>query len=302
MQNGLPPYGIPRNGLVSIIDPWRDIYGRNILPVGSENFVTGWKRWPGATWNAGTTGPESGYADPEGGTKAYRLKLTGSVARRIYYFTALTSYNGTANAAIQCKVLSGKIAMTQPNASGEISTLYTADGSWHTLMSNATITNTNYVIGISSENIGDAIDVLVYQPQVNIGQLYPYAPPADLPQSLTDYTGYGNTFQLGSAADSDTNDPQYNGVALVGDGVDDYAVASFASAAYRISIVDSGSGYTFVSEVPAYLDLFKTGASSYLKGKIGPTAYYNRVLTAGEIAQAKAGLKRYMAGKGVTVS
>ena len=121
-------------------------------------------------------------------------------------------------------------------------------------------------------------------------------------QTLVDFSGRGNNAQLGSTAGADTNDPKYNGVALVGDGVDDYAVVPLASAAYRISVVDSGSGYVVVDEVPAYLNLFKTGASTYLNGKIGPTAYYNRVPTAAEIAQAKRYFKRLMAGRGVTVS
>ncbi len=34
--------GLPRNGLVALYDPYRDTYGRNILPAGSENFVTKW--------------------------------------------------------------------------------------------------------------------------------------------------------------------------------------------------------------------------------------------------------------------
>ena len=44
--------GLPRNGLVALYDPWRDTYGRNILPVGSENFVTGWTAGGDATITA----------------------------------------------------------------------------------------------------------------------------------------------------------------------------------------------------------------------------------------------------------
>lgn len=40
--------GLPMDGLIAMYDPYQDILGRNVLPVGSENFVTGWTAGTGA--------------------------------------------------------------------------------------------------------------------------------------------------------------------------------------------------------------------------------------------------------------
>lgn len=292
----LPPYGVIRNGLIAINDPWRDTYGRNILPVGSENFVTGWEKYGGETITV------TDYPTTINGQAviAKRIQGTGNGSTLSKYAIGIVNRPApnVDTCVLYAKLLSGNAGIT--NTSGVNPQTVTAE--WQKIKITQGLGDSTTALKIRTLVTTDTLDIVVYQPQVNISTLYPYSPPAGLPQSLTDYTGRGNNAQLGSAAGADTNDPKYNGVALVGDGVDDYAVVPLASAAYRISIVDSGSGYTFVNEVPAYLNLFKTGASTYLNGKIGPTAYYNRVLTAGEIAQAKAGLKRYMASKGVTVS
>lgn len=218
--------GLIKRGLIADFDIYRDMYGRNILPVGSEDFVTGWSRWTGATWDAGTTGPESGYPDPDGGNNAYRLRLTGSIAKRIYYIIGVTALTGTAGAKIKCKVLNGKIAMTQPNASGGIYDLFTTDEKWHYLESNATLNNVNYIVGLASENIGDSIDVLVYQPQTNFGVLFPYSPPAGLPQTIGDYSGSNNYCINGSSTGVDANDAAFTSNSLRFDGVDDYCKSS----------------------------------------------------------------------------
>ena len=287
--------GLPRNGLIALYDPWRDLYGRNILPVGSENFVTGWFDFLGATCTI-----TAGQPDPDGGNNAVRIQSSGGAAREKWEITNLIPVSNphTAGFSLKMKVLSGNAQFSGALFYGTSKTTNT----WETITYKGTFAYGQETLRIGCASAEDSLDVLVYQPQINLGALYPYSPPAGLPQSLTDYTGHANNAQFGSTAGADTNDPKFNGVALVGDGVDDYAVVPLASAAYRISVVDSGSGYTVVDEVPAYLNLFKTGASTYLNGKIAPAAYYNRVPTASEIAQAKRYFKRLMAGRGVTVS
>ena len=47
--------GLPKNGLIALYDGFRDTYGRNILPVGSENFVTGWNPFQGETITVSNT-------------------------------------------------------------------------------------------------------------------------------------------------------------------------------------------------------------------------------------------------------
>ena len=291
----LPPYGLPRNGLVAIFDPYRDTYGRNILPVGSEDFVTGW-----AAKGEATITVTPGQPDPDGGNNACRICCEGNGTREdctVYEVQGINSApHSTLVFSIWAKTLSG--SAIAENTQSEAKPI---PSDWSRI--SLGIHNADWSFsGFATTTVGGTFDILVYQPQVNISTLYPYSPPAGLPQSLTDYTGHANNAQLGSVAWADTNDPKFNGVALAGDGVDDYAVVPLASAAYRISVVDSGSGYTVVDEVPAYLNLFKTGASTYLNGKIGPTAYYNRVPTAAEIAQAKRYFKRLMSGREVTVS
>ena len=298
MQNGLP-----RNGLVALYDPWRDTYGRNILPVGSEDFVTEWSA------NGGETITVTDYPTTINGQAviAKRIKGTGNGTAIKKYICTIAGLSNPHTSAISVYAMSlnteltfqitdyyGSIGYASiiPNSMGKITSKQPSAFNYATSQ-----------FSFYTTNITDILDVVVYQPQLNLGStLYPYSTPAGLPQSLTDYTGHANNAVLGSTSGADTNDPKFNGVALVGDGVDDYAVVSLASAAYRISVVDSGSGYVVVDEVPAYLNLFKTGASTYLNGKIGPTAYYNRVPTASEIVQAKRYFKRLMAGRGVTVS
>lgn len=290
---------LPRRGLVALYDPYCDTYGRNILPVGSEDFVTGWNGYDGSVITITPNQP-----DPDGGNNAYRLQSTGGTNILKYILNPAVvspTVGATYGFSIWYKNNSPSTILHFNNV-----TIFTSETlssqTWTKITKKGTAT-TNAIIQMQLRTTDSAgsLDILVYQPQINLGTFYPYSPPAGLPQSLTDYTGRGNNAQLGSTAGADTNDPKFDGVALVGDGVDDYAVVPLASAAYRISVVDSGSGFVVVDEVPAYLNLFKTGAATYLNGKIGPTAYYNRVPTAAEIAQAKIYFKRLMSGRGVTV-
>ena len=277
--------GLPKNGLVALYDPYRDTYGRNILPVGSDGFVTRWVS-PNVTANASAP-------DADG----WRT-IDFTVPSPNYYRLELPSIQNTIATvgSMEAYIVSGtKVDIAN---AGDIAYTLTTTPTKYAF--NTTYSGGGAYLGFYFNSGNSTIKARF--PQINLGALYPYSPPAGLPQSLTDYTGHANNAQLGSTAGADTNDPKYNGVALVGDGVDDYAVVPLASAAYRISVVDSGSGYVVVDEVPAYLNLFKTGASTYLNGKIAPAAYYNRVPTASEIAQAKRYFKRLMAGRGVTVS
>lgn len=222
MQNGLAPYGIPRSGLVSIIDPWRDTYGRNILPAGSDNFVTGWSTINSETITVTDYPTTININGVDTAVIAKRIQGTGNGSSTYKYkcsanFT--TTFNNHYCTTLYAQVLSSNAQIKQAYGLGNIN--LTAD--MQKIESIADTTDA--IIQITTSVSSNKLDILVYQPQVNLSTLYPYAPPSGLPQSTLDYSGHGNTFQLGSTAGSDTNDPAWSGNGLTF-GTDDYCKSS----------------------------------------------------------------------------
>lgn len=64
--------------------------------------------------------------------------------------------------------------------------------------------------GTTSEVLINGISAPAFEyrlPQINLGYLAPYSPPAGLPQWLTDYSGHGNRARLGGTDGVDAADP-----------------------------------------------------------------------------------------------
>lgn len=213
MQNGLPPYGIPRNGLVSIIDPWRDTYGRNILPAGSENFQTGWNVVAGETITVTDYPTTININGVETAIVAKRITGNGIGTSVIKYSSGGMNISNphTAIAGMYAKKLNTVVSKTYLNSAS--AQIITSD--WSFIISSETAATATTYLQFVTGNKTDALDILVYQPQVNLGTLYPYAPPAGLPQSTLDYSGHGNSLVNGSTASADTNDAAFSGVAMV---------------------------------------------------------------------------------------
>lgn len=206
--------GLPRNGLVALYDPYRDTYGRNILPAGSEDFVTGWTKQGGATITVTPNQP-----DPDGGNNAYRICCEGNGTREdctVYEAQGVsTAPHSTLVFSVWAKTLSGSAIAENTQLEAK-----PIPSDWSRISLGFPDTAWSYS-GFATTTVGGTFDILVYQPQINLGTLYPYALPQGLPQSLTDYTGHANNAQLGSTAGADTNDPAYSGQGLTF-GTDDY--------------------------------------------------------------------------------
>lgn len=211
--------GLPRNGLVALYDPYRDTYGRNILPVGSENFVTGWTGYNGETITV------TDYPTTIDGQAVVAKRIQGAGdGISLSKFTATTPTLSNPHSTVGCiyaKLLSGNATF---NISAGTPSTLTTNWAKH-IASNVNRAGTTSTLFFNVNAAANILDILIYQPQVNLSTLYPYSPPAGLPQSLTDYTGRGNNAQLGSTAGADTNDPAYSGQGLAFGG-DDYCTSS----------------------------------------------------------------------------
>lgn len=297
MQNGLPPYGITRSGLVSIIDPWRDTYGRNILPVGSENLA--WSVENVASVRTGIPPIPNGYA-----SSGILLKETTYTGTHDLYATVINAkgqltFSILAKAKDRTKIFLMSVGPTfRANYDLSNGTIISVDsgatatitpvGDWYLCtitISQATADYITFVFGVldslgTFSYTGDGVSGAYFSsPQANFGQLYPYAPPSGLPQSLTDYSGHGNTFQLGSAAGSDTNDPAWSGNGLAF-STDDYAKSSSPAfddmQAFTCITVLNSASYTTWKEIfwknERKLEINTTGNMQFVQ-KIG-TIYF----------------------------
>ena len=222
MQNGLP-----RNGLVALYDPYRDTYGRNILPVGSEDFVTDWAAIAGETITVTDYPTTININGVDTAVIAKRIQGTGNGGVKEKYGSSII--NGLSNPhqsiiAVYAKNLTAVTVKVYDYFASSVNAVSIGTDFTKITISQS-ITATQSKLNFFTNSVTDALDIVVYQPQVNLGTLYPYSPPAGLPQSLTDYTGRGNNAQLGSTAGADTNDPAYSGQGLTF-GIDDYCKSS----------------------------------------------------------------------------
>ena len=266
-------------GLVACYLPYRDVVGRNLLPVGSEDFQTGWAASSGASLTL--TGNQ---ADPDGGTNAYRIQTTGGTSVVKYLMPSGGNHSASnAIGGIWYKVNSGKVRF----GLAAWHTGFLTDADW-TFVSFTGSSNVRFYIGV--ESASDNLDVTVYHPQANLGQLYPYSPPVGQSQSLIDYSPQGNHAQLGSTAGADTNDPKWSHVSLYFDGVDD-SIANEPTADYALYAWGAtNSAFGWVSSIPV--------TTGYWFGGIR----MNRTPGASEEARLKANIATLLAGQGVSVA
>ncbi len=209
--------GLPRNGLVGLWDPYRDTYGRNVLPVAVGTFSTYWQV-ANLTWAEGTTAPE--WDAVEG---AYRFRISpkanGSTAM-VYNGSQPASVLGvTYYGAVWVKAVRKNIAVAPVNL--PVVTVTPAEG-WTqvktSLAGNGSTTHSFRIYFTGDANIGDVVEFYAKEPQQNIGYLFPYSAPSGAPSTLqtgTDYSGNGNHLTLGANTNASTDDPAYTGVSML---------------------------------------------------------------------------------------
>jgi len=205
-------FGFPTRGLVALIVPGWDVRGRNILPVGAEDFVTGW---------GGTVGNPTWDTTEQAYTKTF---LTASS-----WGTVRTSLSPLQTYTFSIEVKSGTKSITKMSIFDETSQANILAPTNYSISSSLQRYSWSFTTpaGCTSVRVyverdsGVAGSIFFRNPCLNIGSLTPYSAPAGLPQSLADFSNHGNPFQLGSAAGADTNDPTLTAQGAVF-GADDY--------------------------------------------------------------------------------
>lgn len=129
----------------------------NLLPVGSEDFVTGW------TWYGGATGTVIGsQPDPFGTNKAYRVQTSGGTSGSKYLLPQTMSA-GNYSLQVWLRVRSGSVKVMA--TSGNSTTVTTLDG-WKLVKLENQSYSSDYPIRFVAVNIFDSLDFDVCFPQV----------------------------------------------------------------------------------------------------------------------------------------
>jgi len=266
-------------GTVALYLPYMDVVGRNLLPVGSEDFQTEWLVSSGVT--PVITGNQ---ADPDGGTSAYRIQTTGGTSVVKHRTTTPPGTGSNGIGGIWYKVNSGKVRFGLANLNTDLLT----STSW-AYVSFTGGASPRFYIGV--ESASDNLDITVYQPQINLGQLYPYSAPVGLSQSVVDRSGLGNHAQLGSTSGVDTNDPLWTHVSNYFDGVDD-VYSNWPEAEYELHAWGNTiNSFGWVSAVPTET------VGHYFGGIL-----LNRTPGAGEEARIKGAMRALLASRGVALA
>ena len=202
-------YGLPRRGLVSLIVPGWDVRCRNIMPVGSDNFVTGWSAYGGEVITI-TDYPVNipGIGD----VIAKRITGNGLGSSGQKYLMQLYGYANPHDhtCSVYAMKLSGDASVNLRGLDNKVIT-----STMQRLSCSGSVAATFSTIRFETSLATNIIDIVVYQPKMEFGFVpTPYSLALDLPQSTFDYSNHGNAFQLGSAAGADTNDPTYNAQGL----------------------------------------------------------------------------------------
>ena len=204
------PAGLPMNGLIALWDPYRDTYGRNVLPVGAETFSVDLVEYKGAVV---TVTP--GQPDPDGGNNAYRIQTTGgaSTIKCIFGSFGNTVLGVAYKWAIWGKTGNGSTFKFQPGGDTQSPN---ADWGGYSIASRGI---GGLMIDMLAPAVGDNLDLVLYHPQLNLGStLFPYSTPAGAPgalQAMGDYCGGLYPLQLGSGATGDASDPAFTGVSML---------------------------------------------------------------------------------------
>lgn len=173
--------GLVRSGLVA---EYRFDDVKNIMPIGSDNFVAGW-----AAQNGATVTLTQNQSVPEWSTdKATRIQTSGGTATVKYVCIAASpSVNGqTYYVKINVKNIGSKAVRVNNNISGTaivnpgestiVAIPVTGNGS------------TSIVLRFLATDAADALDFLAFQPIVSLSPINQYYPPVGFPQILTDYS------------------------------------------------------------------------------------------------------------------
>jgi hypothetical protein len=232
------PSGLPRNGLVGLYDPYRDTYGRNVLPVGAEDFAFGHGWYKGVTYIGSGTAPDVTITSlgngryrltaPADGTATVTMRWLLELKWPVTGSPSVFSIMGKANAG------SPKITFYKPGGTAitPLSFPSTEGAMTRNFLSTDGTAGTGFAC-ICAESATAALDVEVAFPQFNLGStLFPYSAPSGVPSTLqtgTDYSGNGNHLTLGATTNASTDDPAYTGTAWSFDGGDYLKAADSAT-------------------------------------------------------------------------
>ena len=193
-----------------LIDPYKDCYGKNILPVGSEDFETGWISYDGSV----ATITQNQRVAEWNTTKATRISCTAgnsSTRAKRYLTVQLISIAGCKYpVSLYIKNVGNTRMWIDDNITPRIA--YVESGEAKKVIINTGAKWTRDVqIFLLSDTVTDGFDIIAYQPQINLGQLYPYALPSGLPLNPLNY--YKNSVvQNGSSLGANSNEVTFTGL------------------------------------------------------------------------------------------
>lgn len=216
--------GLPRNGLVALYDPYRNVYGRNCTVTAIADV------WPEKMARSGSTFLETSE------TSYHLARTTGTSAStgQPYWMSVVITPVGrkrfmlgegtttswalydTAAVAVVSKGAGCPSASITDNGDGTYTltaALVNCRDNIYTMPDDATDNTARSFAGDTSKGF------TLNQWQVNLGStLFPYAAPSGAPgtlQTMADYHGSLYPLQLGSGATADAADPAFTGVSML---------------------------------------------------------------------------------------
>ena len=218
-----------KNGLVAYYDPYRDAYGRNVLPVGAENFVRNsgigdWWYWNYNNSGSGTV--TTGQSDPFGGNGAVKLQgASGTTGFWRHSGDGIPKAGVKFVASCYVKAITADgVKITSYAGLRATESIITPEMGWVLASMVLTGDGTSALAMSIAAGGGTSLECYAYHPQINLGPvLHAYSAPAGAPGTLqtgTDYSGAGNTLTLGATTGASTDDPVNTGTAWSFDGGD----------------------------------------------------------------------------------
>jgi hypothetical protein len=216
-----------------VIDPYRDINGRNILPVGAEDFALahlqdGWLAR--LTLGAYSNGFRELFETVDNDEHYEGLRVT-CTAGITYTLSVIVKPNGRGFFAFQTNALGGWVynyfnittGVVVSTAAGYTGAISDSGGGAFRCSITFTATTTgdksfclnSAIIGTYTAYAGDVTKgILVSSPMMSLGGLIPYSAPAGLPQILNNYGyssgGHAMDGQNGSSSGADSADATWN--------------------------------------------------------------------------------------------
>lgn len=155
----------------------------NIMPAGSENFVTGWINNVGSTVIVTDSQP-----DPFGQNKAYRIQTSGGTSDAKYLTPGSTFSTGIYSTQVWVRARDNPVAVMDCNNQNKVVNVYKSDGWKLVKFENTSVTaGTSYFLRFRtinwSERINTNLDFDVCYPQVEQkAYCTSYVPPAQTRQ------------------------------------------------------------------------------------------------------------------------